>query len=455
MKKTNLLKTINVLGLCLVFSACTKDHTYTNDVVHEKNVVTADQSMDADALTAAGEQLMSPYTFMLADKAFDMALAKDPNQTKALFLKTYNKRLMTLRGILNRVHPYAKNYGNVTALDDTIDKLPNSPLKDFLLDGGQDIANARDVQEYLAVYRDAADEFRRYAKKNNNMELTLNLNPSGYSGVVQSNYMSSCRVVDNGAKDQEGTSFKVECDSKDMLQAKVNAADIQILQQEIAGEIFYLSLYTGWGLNGIDQLSKNYDKAGAARTQRETFETLKATPGFGELLSNNKLSLIPELGADFSAAAKWALQYQQQLCPTGSEGSYKQNRPGFLFSKGICNHETADQAQREIALLDAMISGVTHRDLVDHNGNIQHDITLNALALVRNPVANLTTLLPSQYDENGFAIALQDKTFGGTYPDGNAEAFLLSPGYKFGNGIDGSSSSSNSSQSPLSVASPK
>lgn len=95
--KTILKTTVLATSLVLALTACSEKE--------DKTKIHADASMKADELADAGEQLVSPYTFMLSDKVFDMALEKDPSNKKAQFYKAFVKRMMVLKGIVKRIAP--------------------------------------------------------------------------------------------------------------------------------------------------------------------------------------------------------------------------------------------------------------------------------------------------------------------------------------------------------------
>jgi hypothetical protein len=410
--------TRTTLGLALtavLMTGCQpKGSTETQkEVVH----VTANDAMDSNALADAGEQLMSPYTFHLASKAFDMSLAKDPTNQKAMFYNTFLARLMVFKGILNRIRPLARKFGDIKKYEDNITKMPTSSLKQFLLDGPQDISDAQGVQNVLAQYRDAADAFRRYIKKNSDLNLVLNMNPYVFQDKINHDYAEGCQVNKNP---QGG--FSVDCPSTNLLEVRLNSADIVLMGQEAAGEVLYMIPYTTWNLNGMEPLVGN-DSNGVAQTSQAFFTALKNSGTFGVLLSNQALHLIPELGADAGAAAKWALKNQNSLCQTGA--SSPQNRSGFLFKEGVCIvGEDKTNLNAELAVLDQALSGVFQANLTDSFGK-SSNVNVSAIALFNNPASNLLDIGPKSYDACGEATSLKDRTLGGIFVDGNADLYIL------------------------------
>ncbi len=160
----NVLKISIALFLAVGLTACGQnERTRLNkdaaDGSQDKKQVEVSNTMDAESLAEAGEQLVNPATFMLADKTFEMALAKDPENKKAQFYKTFLKRLLTLKGAGVRIRPWVRANGDIGTLESQAQQFPNSPLKDFLYKGKEDISTTTQVQDLLVEYRDALVEY--------------------------------------------------------------------------------------------------------------------------------------------------------------------------------------------------------------------------------------------------------------------------------------------------------
>jgi len=410
MKKT----TVIALSLAVITMACQKspDTVTQNDVVH----ISASDAMDADSLTQSGEQLVSPYTFHLASQAFDMALAKDPTNMKAQFYSALLKRLMTMKGILSRLQPYVQRYGDTKRYSDMIQKIPNSPLKNFLLDGPQDISTVEGVQQVLANYRDGADALRTFIASNPDLQLTLNMNPYVFQQRILENYQDSCVVSNN-----DNGGFSVDCPTTHALEMQVNYGDLIALKQEAAGEVLYMSLYTSYSFNGTEALLAKASSGYTNVTGQQLFAAMKAADA-GNLLAYNSLNGIHDLGADGVKAAKIALSMQNDLCKTGTASP--QNRPGFMFKDGICIGSGDNTAAQSLALVERALAGVIQIDLTDSAGVVRPE-KIDALAWARNPVQNLSQILPSSYDNCGNAVELPDATMDGVFV--NADAYLYLP----------------------------
>lgn len=387
----------------------------------DRNHIVAEQSMTSDALTDSAEQLVSPYNFPLADRVLDMALANDPTNMKAQFLKTFIKRMVVFKGILKRMQPIADANGNGANLRQSIKKLPESPLKSFLLDnaGKSDIKDADDVQSFLVEYRNAVNDLRTFVKKNPGLDITINLNPHMFADRINQNLTESCSVTQL----PDGGGMDVQCDTANMARVKLEYADFNVLAQEAAGEVLYLGLLTSYSVKGLDKLFNDMDKQKVIG-QKEVIRRIEGTATAAKLRADHSLGLVKEIGADLSAAMKYAMQYQDRLCPRPEFGQYNiAQRPGYLFSKGFCVQD-ANQAQTQLAMFDELLSGIVYRDMEDADG-FMITVRIDSLALFNRPVVDLRTLFPATFSACGQASSLRDKTFGGTFPDGNAETFLI------------------------------
>lgn len=403
------LKTIIAAGLLAGLAACQPtSKLQKNDIVH----ITATDQTDASNLADAGEQLVSPQTFMLADRIFDTVLAKDPINQKALFYKAFLKRFMALKGVYTRIRPLWVKYGGVKDFDHNLTQIATSPLKTFLTDGNPEAPTEETILKILTDYRNGADEFRRFVKKNPDFNMTVNLNPYVWSSRIDQNIQDSCQTQEkNGG-------WEISCDIVNSQQAKMNVADIMALGQEAAGEVLWLTLYTGYNMQGVAQVAHNQDQ-GMNMTPKDVIAFLSSQKDFGKLRADHSFALLPELGSDFSAAVKWMLKYQAQVCPQGADTTL--NRPGYVFNTGFC-YSAYDQ--QNMAVLDAVLAGVTRMNLARMDGT-SVDTRIDAMAIARHPIQDLRTLTPTTYDACGQPTSILDNTLGGIFVDHNADQFVL------------------------------
>ncbi len=190
--------------LLLNLSACQQNEKITEKIVEKKidnpnseRLIKIDESMNDDELADAGEQLMVIPTVPLAEKAFQMALLKNPENLKAQFYtEGFLKNYTVMKGILTRFKPLVRNQGKIKNLEKIISELPSVPLRKFLLDGKEDIETIADVQNFLSDQQTNWNNFRKWLIRNYDKSLTLNLDPfwlminSGIEGK------HSCEYID-------------------------------------------------------------------------------------------------------------------------------------------------------------------------------------------------------------------------------------------------------------------
>lgn len=408
--KTLFTKSMLTLGIAstMTLMSCNDKETIVKEPLKIK--VAASDLSNSDELTQAAEQLISPYSFMLAYKLAATAVDKDPTNKKAEFYYLFLKRFEAFRGVLTRVYPGLDEQQKKN-LDSYIKtQLPDSPLKDFLTQkGGSAITKPSEIQDVMSQYFAASNKLRTFLKQNEQAEININLNPYVFEGAVKEELMNSCQVIEN-----PGGAFTYVCDASQIAVKKLNTADLIALRQTAAGEVLYGMFYTAYSLNGLEKL-KEIDPQGLM-THKSKSEFLLAQPEFGKLRKDHSLNLMHELASDFSAATSWALKYQDSLC---------KNRPGYLYKKGICINEPAG-VQDLLNQVNAALGGVLDIELTpanDENSKIKTQI--DVFAWSRNPIADLRQIKPLGWNECDKATSIKDNTLGGIFVENNANIFVL------------------------------
>ncbi|MFM6928039.1 MAG: hypothetical protein ACKOX6_06210 [Bdellovibrio sp.] len=409
-------KTVRSLLLCsslvAALSACSEKKENTDKVT-----LTVNQQMAADELTEAGEQLLSPTTFHLADRAFTLALEKNPSDKKAQFYHILLKRFMVFRGIIPRIDGMVKENSTAEKYAEFKESFNNGNA-DFVtkpIPGAKVVKTVEDVQNVLIEYREALQDFRKFVKQNPDLQLNLNLNPYVFQETIQNRMMDNCQIV-SGSTDEDA---KVECSYKDASTVRVNIADLMALKQEAAGEILYLTLYTSYGFNGVIEASKAVE----AQPGLSSKESLNLTVEKMDLRLLNKqgMTAIREIMTDFGVAAKWAMKYQSSLCPKDKDGR-SVGRKAFMFTEGLCI-EDATALEKSLGLLEQGLRGAMKIDVGTEEKPATKDI--NFMALFDKPVKNLRSLLPAEWNNDGSgATSFKDKTLGGLLPNADADDLL-------------------------------
>lgn len=398
-------------AVIMALSACGEKEQKKNTVVIE-----ASEHMQATELADAGEQLVTPYTFMLADKVFDQALTKDPQNIKAQFYKNFLKRIMIFKGIYTRVAPLVRQKGNIVDHNNVIKNMPNAPLKSFLTEGKEDIKTAVDLQNMVAQYQTALSDFRNFLREHADAEFSINMNPYIFEQEIKNEWGKSCVVKKNTESNVE-----VECDLTDTATKKVNAADLMILRQYTAMELFAFTIYNSYSLEGYDKIAQ--ESRGKDLSSEEQWNLINKSENILTLRKGNRMAQLKDIAVDVSSAIKWAAKYQDRLCPKG--GSVAGQRKGFLFSEGLCLVLNTEQKEH-LAWLDSAIAGPVTSEIQTAAGKVPFKI--DYFAWSKNPPKDLRKLLPvnRKYSCNE-KLELQDKSFGGIFV--NSDADKLEPVY--------------------------
>ena len=426
--KKSVFKILISIIFSFVFSSCTlrsrhkadaKNSGQTDLVTNVKTTtLIVNDNMKANELSDVAEQLVTPYTFMYAQVIFDLALEKDPHQVKALFYKSLLKRYMIFKGILTRIRPLVESLGNIKLFDEKIKNTPETPLKQFLLDGQTDLTTTYAAQSFLVEYVRAVNYFREYLIMNPELNTNIQLNRGFFDNHIQQFWGKSCHLI----SETEFTSkLKFECNADDISIKKVNTADLLVLRQEAAAEILALSPITSYSLADADQLykNKNFDKL-PYETQ---IQLIRSKPQFATLRADHTLGLWPTLAQDFESAYQMAKEIQSELCPKGFLSTQTQ-RPENLFSKGICfSKDSESERQKVLSSIDFALKGSMPFDILLTDKTPYHT-DLDPLALSRQPINDLKLLIPNVEPKCKQVNILRDPTVKGFFPHGDAVTIL-------------------------------
>lgn len=384
--------------------------------VADEKVIKVDETMTDTELADSGEQLLTFHTFPLAEKAFQMALIKNPDNLKAQFYtEGFLKMYTVYKGILTRIKPFARKQGKLKDLENVINSIPNVPARKYFLNGTEDIRTVSDLQNFFFEHQQNWNGFRKWLIKNYDKSLTLNLDPFFLlvNSGVEAKY--SCDMIDEA-------SGKAICNYNNIFQKKLSPADLMSLRQMVGGMVLYFSFFTSYNLEGIDKLA-TLDPHDKLTTQQKYQYLEDINSNIFTLRQRNLLRETVSIGSDFLESAKYAIKYQKELCPKGPEVT--RQRKGFLFHDGIC--VVADnEVDRNLKLLEQALSGPVKNVMVNRHGqNVETNVDF--MSWFRNPTADLKTIGPVAFDSCGRASKLADKTLGGMFKDKNAEDFILEP----------------------------
>jgi hypothetical protein len=416
---SQLLKPLAAIACVATLVACTAkpnqgitgNRIDTNAIVSNKSLSPAEKS---DQLARAGELLAQSSGFPLADVVIDQALAIDANNKVAQFYKAFLADKMALRGILVRVKPLvANNAESLAQLNETIAKMPNGALKDFLLDGQEDLRTEKDVQAFVDSLHDGREQLREFLKANKNSEITIRLADTVAAAAIESATRDcAVREVESGV--YEGSAG---CDLSSATEVKMNRADMEALQQIIAGVQVYSSLLNSYDLSGSIETAKKMQNQ-QNPTNKAVYAELAKNADFAKVRKPEQLRKIVELGVDAISGIRWAAQAQSELCPQGEDA--KEQRKGYLFSDGICIRQQNGETSLESVLQQVELALSGRPMEVELEG--QKTEIVPALALT-NPVADLKDLRP-RFNNCDKIQSVADSSLNGIFPNDDLNAFL-------------------------------
>lgn len=409
--KTLILKALVIMTVAGQI-ACQSKNESKMELGKTSKIVSANANMTSDELTDAAEQLLTPSQFMHADKILDLAIEKNPENLKAQFYKSFLKAFMVNEGILTRIKPLVRQYGNISEYEKSISSTPNVHLKKFLTNGKEDITSVKDIQAWFSDYQLALNDFRKFLIVNQNATLTLELNAQALEASLKDPNLYNCETL---SANDNNYSFK--CDITEIGHRTLTTPDLIAIRQMTAGWILYLNFYTAYSFEGIEMFKSVDLKPNTSPQEIEKLITEKM-PEFGKLRKSNLLKEVVPMGSDFVNAGRWVIQYQNQICPNGT--SKPQQRKGALFHEGLCV-SNSNEALRSLALVEQVLTKTMKVDF----GNQGEKVEIDYLALVKNPVENLLSLTPATYDSCGQASTLKDSTFGGMFPNKDAEKVII------------------------------
>lgn len=414
MKKLNL---ICVVVVALVLGACKPNEKVIERTIEMPNddkmekLVKVDEAMTAEELVDSGEQLMTFTTFPLAEKAFKMALLKDPENLRAQFYtEGFLKFYTAQKGILVRIKPFMRTQGRLKDLEEQIRNLPDVHARRYLLDGVEDIKTVSDIQNYFFEMQKNWNDFRKWLIKNYDKNLTLNLDPLMLLINMGVEGKHACEMIDV----QSGRAI---CNYDNVFKKKIAPADLMMLRQIAGGMVMYFTLFTSYSYEGFDKIAV-IDPDGKFTSKQVYTYLNQVSPNVFTLRQKNMMKEVMSIGSDLGEAYKYAIKYHKELCPKG-EGQNRQ-RVGYLFQDGLC----AKQNDADFAKYEASLKGAIDTRLYSSLLMREVDTKADYWAWFRNPITDLKAIGPATFTSCGEVSSIIDKTFGGVFVNKDAESFV-------------------------------
>lgn len=416
-------------AVCLSLVVACAPKSNTSRVVDTKTITNSDlkPSEKAEQLALAAEQLMGPFSFMLADQVAEQALQIDSKNQRAQLLRSLLKPFMKFKGIVPRIKVALKDRNKLDQFEKDLNKFPKSSFRTFVEDnssGQPEIKDEKTAQDFLVEVRNSFNDLREFAKKNKDIKLTLNYNVSDWQKRIEETSRDCAyEQVEKGI-------FQIDCtDLSDSMQVKVDQAEMEALQHIAAGYVFYMNMFTSYDFTGLEKISKLQPNNDAERIAQ-----IKSEPSLYTLRNDNNLGDLPKMGTDVVAGARWANQLKSELCPKGEIS--KKNRKGFVLREGLCVADQAKDIDGRIQPINVVLTqvedvlngGLMAYKYFDPSTSAVQATLIDVTAWNRKPVQDLKTLLPVEFNSCGNSTKLGDATLGGIYPKGDANEIETAAG---------------------------
>lgn len=368
----------------------------------------------AEELAKQAEQLLTAQGFLQALDVADLALKQDPQNFRAGLIKAYLGTVMEMKGIVVRLRPLAER--NPKALENykkTVAQIqneePESSLKKFLFDGQPDIKTETDLQLHLDRMSQALQNFREFLKANKTAEITVRANSALVPDLAE-RFVSACEI-----KETANLEYELICPpSESRYDITLNQADLAYLRDQASFLEIVISAYNAYDVTGAIDVAASMNKSNPQKIKDRLFQNKK----FGLIRNQQTLPKIKELALDYAAGLRWAMANQSTLCPRGYPDP--QNRPGKLNNKGTCVNS---YFQPYIDSLESIMKGEVQTLESERNGK-SHKTQMKPTVLLDQPISDLRSLNPTKIDRCAQILEVGDPTFGGVFPNGDANIVL-------------------------------
>ncbi len=421
MKRSLMLSAIFIVAVGCTPNSIKPIRINPNDILNEKGVSASDK---AEKLARAGETLATPNNFIFANDVLDMALRVDPNNKRAQFYKHIVAIPMVAKGSLKRIKPLTdRNQKSAAEYARVVENIKAGSIKDFLLDGQEDIKSEEDFQAHLDEYTKAVSNLRNWLKENKSLELTLYVNPNGYkTGGAWAAAIRNCAwskvVYSESVYWYEPSDSSYEECAHNSQEYKINTADVEAMQYIASGMQIYSTILNSYSLSGAIDTAITFE--GLSPSSQNVLNALMKQPNFAKVRDPKAMRSIIDMGIDAVAGARWAQKMQDSLCPHGE--SNPENRPGYIFADGLCVKTNDPKIEKALDNAEAALAGQSFITTVG-NSNEHVATKVKPVALLAEPISDLKTLRP-QIDDCGQLTSISDDTAGGLFPNGNVQDLL-------------------------------
>lgn len=413
-------KSLLVIPMVLTLFSCQQEvkpkkaQPMVEKQVSSKRLLVESDSQYAAKLTRVGEILVNnPVGITHAHDMFNKALVLDPKNNKALFYSSLTGILMTMEGSLNRGKSLLddpKQYDE--AIKYLTEKIKYPEFVDFVT-GKKTQSKFKDYQDVKRFFQnEVVESFENASKKLNQI--------NGNVDIILTQLKTENTELEYNCQEtrEEGVIYTV-CDLKEEMTnisalpaktASVDLNDIKIISNGLKGYAAIFKIYTAYSIKGQKHLSneiavKEAD-LGRKLTERELHIIVKRYNDYLVLENDHKMS---EVTQDLEQIVEAGLDLEtlnNKFC----DNDLRSNN----LIKSICFSETArEEMQKTLDFLAGPQETTLGQDVNGSNVNIVVDLP----AYLNNPVQDLKSLLPTQYNSDGSPDYNTEPNLNGLFPN--------------------------------------
>jgi hypothetical protein len=369
----------------------------------------------ANKLTRVGEILVNnPVGFTHANDMFNRALILDPQNNKALFYSAFTEIMMTMKGSLNRTKGLMDDPADYNKVIDYVTKELKYPeFVDFIA-GKKTQSKFKNYQEIKRfLQNDVVDAFENGNKKLNKINGDVNLILTQLETENTELKYNCVESVDELGDSETVCDLKSEMDNIVALPAKtvqIDIKDINILASGLKGYSTIFKLYTAYAITGQKHITNEVKvkelELGRDLTDKELNRIVSDYGSYLVLEKDHRMNEVVRDLEDIVAVGMDLETLNNQFC----DNDLRDNN----LIKTICFSDTARVDMQKS--LDYLAGPQEMTMGQDSNGD-DVKIVVDLPTYLSNPVSDLKTLMPTEYDIDGASNYTVEPQLNGLFPN--------------------------------------
>lgn len=408
-------KMLIIIPMLFSLGACQKSSSSKpKSLTTERSALESDITY-AGKLTRVGEILINnPLGIVHANDLFNKALNLDPTNNKALFYSAFTEILMAFEGAAERtksMHSDPEDYKKF--VNKLTNELKYPEFINFVI-GKSNQSEIKNIQELKRFFQtEIINAFEKAGEKFEKITGDVDLILSNYKSETNLSYTCTTTETPEGSITTCESATQVDGFTLEPAQTyKVDHNDIKILAGGLKGYSTVLKLYTGYKLDGQEQIQDLMDDLANQQqrelTEKETHNIVRKFPNYLTLEKDQKISETVEDMESIVLTGMDLEALNNKFC----DNELRENN----LIKTICFGEEARLDMQKV--LDSLYGPQEQTLGLDKNGN-EVKILVDIPAFLRNPVEDLKSLLPTSYNSDGSSRYTTMPSLNGLFPNGD------------------------------------